>query len=462
MQRGTQRTTGTGPSKGLTGNESPAMRAQTPAPLRMACVAALVGCLASFAAPALLPAGAAADDAATIDFQSVSSPVTDAIPSEIQQRVEDTAAAYNEAVAMREDLEAQIAENQQRIDELEAQLPELQERAAEAMRTTYRFQQNGGGLVELILSSESFDSFISMLMYLNAAQESSVGHIEELAAAQAELTAQRSELDAALQQAQEQEAAAQEALAQAQAAREEAQRQAEEQARRAVEERAAAQAQAEAEAAAQAQAATQAGAAATDAASGAQPNQAPADDGSQQPAADDAVVVDEPPAPDAGAGGEGVVDAGIGEVVDGADGGDATSSGDEGSADGSGAVDWSSERDAFVAQWAGRIDAYLAGSPMAGQGATFAAAAWDYGVDPRFSPAIAFVESTLGAYCFLPYNAWGWGSSSWGSWEEAIYAHVAGLSRGYGPTLDYEDALSYCPPNADEWYNLVLSKMNSI
>ena len=168
-------------------------------------------------------------------------------------------------------------------------------------------------------------------------------------------------------------------------------------------------------------------------------------------------MVDESPAPDAGTGGEGV-----GEAADGADGGDATGSGDEGSADGSGAVDWSSERDAFVAQWAGRIDAYLAGSPMAGQGATFAAAAWDYGVDPRFSPAIAFVESTLGAYCFLPYNAWGWGSSSWSSWEEAIYAHVAGLSRGYGPTLDYEDALSYCPPNADEWYNLVLSQMNSI
>ena len=376
------------------------MRAQVPAPLRMACVVTLVGCLASFAAPSLLPSGAAADDAATIDFQSVSSPVTDAIPSEIQQRVEDTAAAYNEAVAMREDLEAQIAENQQRIDELEVQLPELQERAAEAMRTTYRFQQNGGGLVELILSSESFDSFISMLMYLNAAQESSVGHIEELAAAQAELTAQRSELDVALQQAQEQEAAAQEALEQARAAREEAQRQAEEQARRAAEERAAAQARAEAEAAARAQAATQAGATATDAASGAQPDQAPADNGSQQPAADDAVVVDESPAPDAGTGGEGV-----GEAADGADGGDATGSGDEGSADGSGAVDWSSERDAFVAQWAGRIDAYLAGSPMAGQGATFAAAAWDYGVDPRFSPAIAFVESTLGAYCFLPYNA---------------------------------------------------------
>ena len=73
MQRGTQRTTGTGPSKGLTCNESPSMRAQVPAPLRMACVVTLVGCLASFAAPSLLPSGAAADDAATIDFQSVSS-----------------------------------------------------------------------------------------------------------------------------------------------------------------------------------------------------------------------------------------------------------------------------------------------------------------------------------------------------------------------------------------------------
>ena len=96
---------------------------------------------------------------------------------------------------------------------------------------------------------------------------------------------------------------------------------------------------------------------------------------------------------------------------------------------------------------------------MGGYGRTFAAAAWDYGVDPRFSPAIAYAESSLGAYCFRPHNAWGWGNASWGSWEEAIYAHVAGLARGYGYTLTYDGALKYCPPNADYWYNTVAGQM---
>lgn len=79
----------------------------------------------------------------------------------------------------------------------------------------------------------------------------------------------------------------------------------------------------------------------------------------------------------------------------------------------------------FVAQWTGRIDAYLAGSPMAGTGKVFAEAAWDYGVDPRWSPAISNTESSKGLYCSGSCNAWGWGGCSWGSWEEAIRDHVA-------------------------------------
>ena len=52
------------------------------------------------------------------------------------------------------------------------------------------------------------------------------------------------------------------------------------------------------------------------------------------------------------------------------------------------------DRDTFIAEWAPRIDAYMAGYPLAGYGSVFAAAAWDYGVDPRFSPAISWVESS--------------------------------------------------------------------
>ncbi len=49
----------------------------------------------------------------------------------------------------------------------------------------------------------------------------------------------------------------------------------------------------------------------------------------------------------------------------------------------------------------GRIDSYLAGSPLSGQGATFAAAAWDYGVDPRFFSR-HLVRGKLQGGCVLP------------------------------------------------------------
>ena len=125
-------------------------------------------------------------------------------------------------------------------------------------------------------------------------------------------------------------------------------------------------------------------------------------------------------------------------------------------------ADWASERDVFVAQWAGRIDAYLAGSPMAGTGKVFAEAAWDYGVDPRWSPAISNTESSKGLYCSGSCNAWGWGGCSWGSWEDAIRDHVAGLARGYGYTISVEAAKKYCPPNWEHWYNATLAQMNMI
>lgn len=125
-------------------------------------------------------------------------------------------------------------------------------------------------------------------------------------------------------------------------------------------------------------------------------------------------------------------------------------------------VDWSAGEQAFVSEWTQRIDAYLAGTALAGTGSIFAQAAWDNGVDPRFSPAISNTESGNGAHCFLPYNAWGWGNSSWSSWEEAINAHVAGLAKGYGYSLTYAAAQKYCPPNTDHWFHNTLSQMMMI
>ena len=125
-------------------------------------------------------------------------------------------------------------------------------------------------------------------------------------------------------------------------------------------------------------------------------------------------------------------------------------------------ADWTSDQESFIAEWTWRIDAYLAGSPLAGQGRTFAEAAWNYGVDPRWSPAISYTESSKGAACYMPHNAWGWGGCEWDSWEEAINDHVRGLARGYGYTISMEAALKYCPPNAQHWYDVTSAQMNLI
>lgn len=126
-------------------------------------------------------------------------------------------------------------------------------------------------------------------------------------------------------------------------------------------------------------------------------------------------------------------------------------------------VDFTCGKEAFTAEWTARIDAYLEGSPLEGYGATFAEAAWNNGVDPRWSPAISNTESTKGTNCFRPYNAWGWmGDDSWSSWEEAINAHVAGLAEGYGYTISVANAKKYCPPTYMDWYEKTLSEMAKI
>lgn len=115
-----------------------------------------------------------------------------------------------------------------------------------------------------------------------------------------------------------------------------------------------------------------------------------------------------------------------------------------------------------TAEWAQRIDAFNAGYPLEGYGYAFAAAAQEYGVDPRLSPAIARAESGSGQVCSYPHNAWGWGTMSWSDWETAIYAHVSGLASGYGSELTYDMAQKYCPDGADEWYATIASVIDQI
>ena len=124
---------------------------------------------------------------------------------------------------------------------------------------------------------------------------------------------------------------------------------------------------------------------------------------------------------------------------------------------------WSADKSDFVSDWAPRIDAYLSGSPMAGTGEYYAAAAWDNGVDPRWAPAISYVESSKGAVCFRSHNAWGYGSYSFGSWEEGINRVVSALGGSlYGGYLTREAAATYCPSNPGHWYNSCAEQMAQI
>ena len=134
-------------------------------------------------------------------------------------------------------------------------------------------------------------------------------------------------------------------------------------------------------------------------------------------------------------------------------------------------ADWYADRDEFIAEWAPRIDAYLAGTPTEGQGVNYAATAWKYCIDPRWSPAISNTESSKGRVCIRPHNAWGWGAadsnpyglaSEWDSWETAIEAHIRGLEKGYGYTISMGGAQKYCPYTWQSWYNNTLNEMAKI
>ena len=319
---------------------------------------------------------------------------------QIQQQIQETSSAYDEANARVESVQAQIEANEERIAQIEELLPAKRAAASDSIRALYKMQQGTGGLLDLLLSSEDFNALIATIQYLDVIQSHNYDAVNELAQLDAELQQTQSDLATQKAAAESDRQAAEDALSAAKAAREE------------LEQQIAAQAAAE--------------------------------EAERQAAVEEAQ-----------------------QDVDSGEETFTTNSGEEATVETPAQpdpepVDWQSQKDTFVAGWASRIDAYLAGSPLAGQGKTFAEAAWTYGVDPRFSPAISAVESSMGLYCFRSHNAWGWGTSSWDSWEAAIWDHVAGLASGYGGHLTYAAAQKYCPPNASRWYSSVLANMERI
>jgi len=334
---------------------------------------------------------------------------TEAELTETQKRIEETAAAYDKAIANLSVINHEIEQTQARISELEAVIAAQHKKSDGASISLYKWFGDGYTYLSLIFDSGSFTEYISSFEYLTRVQKTLYYDIKQLNDLKKELEETKDSLVLRKQFADIEIERAAEALRDAQIAREEAQRKAE------------AEAIAEAEAAALAIALALAQAERERQEKIAQGN-------------------------NGGLGGNGE----LGDLEDDGNGLDFSE------------IDWDCDKETFVEFWGARIDAYMAGFPLAGYGRVFAAAAWDYGIDPRYSPAISCTESTKGKYCFLPYNAWGWGNYSWSSWEEAIYAHVRGLSRGYSYSICIADAKKYCPPNWEFWYTLTLSQMKKI
>ena len=339
--------------------------------------------------------------------------ITPVEPTELQLRVENSAVAYKNAVAKVEDLQVLIDKNNARIKKIEAKIPKQREKAEAAVVAMYKLSENGTSITDVLMGVKDFDEFMSAVDYLSTVANVNLSEIAKLEKLQSELSDTQAELLAEMAEAEKASEQALQALDEARAAREEAAaaaaaavtQQEIDAMRDQVAEAAAAEAyaQAEEQGASEEEAETQAKEAAKEAASNV-----------------------------------------TAETV------------------ANGDVDWGMDRDDFVDEWSKRIDSYLEGSPLEGQGENFAEAAWDYGVDPRWSPAIANTESTKGEYTFADHNAWGWGSEGWNSWDEAIDTHVKGLAEGYGSTISEESAEKYCPPNAEEWYDQTLDQMNQI
>lgn len=356
-------------------------------------------------------------------YADESSDAQDKLVREIEQSTQ----TYQEATATVEELSSQIEQSESHIAEVEDALPAQRELAASSIKQLYIFQQSSPGLLELLVSADDFNEFITALQYLDAIHDHNTTQVnalqtmyEDLAQSQAMLTA---ELDAAMQKQGE----ALEALDNVRTSLAALRKQS------AASNGSANNSQAlqQAEKAVATLPETVARAVSQPTSEEAQPQaQAQPSNSTQQqeaPKQEENPIEQEEP-----------------EAIE---------------------AQLPASSNADTDSWAARIDAYLSsyGAPLAGYGSVFAQAAAEYGVDPRLSPAIAVIESGGGSVCFKPHNAWGWGSASWPDWASAIRGHISGFSRLYGSMLTREGAEAYASMDTWEtWYNLLLSEMASI
>lgn len=367
--------------------------------------------------------------------------------SAMSQRVEDTARAYQEAEAAVNELNDQIAQNEARSAEIEAQLPEQRQRAAQSIKELYIMQQAAPSLLDLVLSSENFNDFITTLHYVDTITSRYTAEVVSLNNMQNDLSLTQAALVSQRDEATQRQEDARIALDEARSVRAELQKQADQIAQKESGDRAQAVDNAlRAIAAAEGAAAGQDPAAAQQA-NAAQPNAAnpAAATPQQQPVNKPATAESTPTATFTNASGNTAAVEVPASPSPSTDPIVTNTTSDE------------------VSSWADRINSYLEGTTLAGYGEQFAQAASDYGVDPRIAPAISGVESGWGQVTFRDHNAWGWGDSGWDSWDTAIDSYVKGYSDIYGSSITLEGAEMYASNDIyDQWYSTVLSEMDRI
>lgn len=321
--------------------------------------------------------------------------------AETEQRVKDSASAYNSAVSRQKELAGQISELNSKISALEKELPQQKKNSDESCRALYKYQSDTSSVVMMLLDSSSITDMLALLDQYNWVIEYNTATVKKTQDMESELKDSRDKLVSSKQEADEAASTALSTLKEAQAARKEAQE--------------AAIAAQKAEEEAQAKAAKEEEQKATT---------AKAKKAAKKKAAAVKTTAKQSNASTVG---------------------------------------WSQSKTAFVNKWAARINSYLSGSPTAGTGKYYAEAAWDNGVDPRWAPAISCIESGKGAHCFRSHNAWGYGGINFSSWQEGINTVVAKLgSSTYGGYLTREAAATYCASDPSGWYSNVAAQMANI
>ena len=101
---------------------------------------------------------------------------------------------YDQAQQELDSLQQQIDDNEAHIEEIENQLPELKANASNAIATSYKIHQDQNSLLALLLSADTFNDFITQLAYLNHIVGNATNDMNDLVAAQQELTQKQAEL----------------------------------------------------------------------------------------------------------------------------------------------------------------------------------------------------------------------------------------------------------------------------